>query len=153
MATKAKVDLKYTMKLSLNVLNNWGFNLYSNVPAVLFEVVANAYDADAASVKIKIGITKIVIEDDGHDMKLADINNKFLFVGYQRRIEGESITKKWSRPVMGRKGIGKLSLFLIANNIEIHSIKKGEKNGFTLNRFEIEKQIKESGGIYHPSDI
>ncbi len=32
----------YSMSLSLNVLNHLGINLYSNVPAVLSEVVANA---------------------------------------------------------------------------------------------------------------
>ena len=31
------------MKLSLNVLQHLGLNLYSNVPAVLSEVVANAF--------------------------------------------------------------------------------------------------------------
>jgi hypothetical protein len=38
------------MRLSLNVLNHLGINLYSNVPAVLAETVANAWDADAEHV-------------------------------------------------------------------------------------------------------
>ena len=45
---------KYTMSLDLNVLNHLGLNLYSNTPAVLSEVVANSYDADALEVKIDI---------------------------------------------------------------------------------------------------
>ena len=32
---------KYTMKMNLNVLNHLGIKLYSNVPAVLSEAVAN----------------------------------------------------------------------------------------------------------------
>lgn len=32
----------YQMTLSLNVLNHLGLNLYSNVPTVLAEVVANS---------------------------------------------------------------------------------------------------------------
>jgi len=35
----------YTLTLDLNVLNHLGINLYSNVPAVLSEVVANSWDA------------------------------------------------------------------------------------------------------------
>lgn len=36
---------KYTMSLSLNVLNHLGINLYSSIPAVLSEIVANSWDA------------------------------------------------------------------------------------------------------------
>ena len=35
------------MRLSLNILEHLGLNLYSHVPAVLSEAVANAWDADA----------------------------------------------------------------------------------------------------------
>ena len=43
---------KFTMSLSLNVLNHLGINLYSNIPAVLSEIVANSWDADATEVKL-----------------------------------------------------------------------------------------------------
>ena len=46
---------KFVMSLSLNVLNHLGINLYSNIPAVLSEIVANSWDADAETVKIEIG--------------------------------------------------------------------------------------------------
>ena len=45
---------KYQMTLSLNVLNHLGLGLYSNIPAVLSEAVANAWDADAENVSIMI---------------------------------------------------------------------------------------------------
>lgn len=150
---------KYVMRMSLNVLNHLGLNLYSNIPAVLSEVVANAYDADARKVTIRLQQNKIVIEDDGHGMTLHDINDKFLMVGYQRRKSGQAVTKKYKREVMGRKGIGKLSLFSIANNIEIHTVrrndktKKFEKNGFVLNKYDIENEIVNKSGIYNPKDI
>ena len=41
------MDNKFIMSLSLNVLNHLGINLYSNIPAVLSEIVANSWDADA----------------------------------------------------------------------------------------------------------
>ena len=68
----------YHMTLSLNLLNHLGINLYSNVPAVLSETVANAWDADAESVDIVIDkqAGSIVIMDDGHGMDLADINGR-----------------------------------------------------------------------------
>ena len=45
---------KYKMSISLNVLEHLGVNLYSNIPAVLSEVVANSWDADATNVDIEI---------------------------------------------------------------------------------------------------
>ena len=44
---------KYQMTINLNVLNHLGINLYSNIPAVLSEVVANSWDADATNVDIE----------------------------------------------------------------------------------------------------
>ena len=45
---------KYQMTINLNVLNHLGINLYSNIPAVLSEIVANSWDADATEVDIQI---------------------------------------------------------------------------------------------------
>ena len=77
----------YSMTLSLNVLKHLGFGLYSNVPAVLSEAVANAWDADAEHVRINIDpqAERITIQDDGHGMTVDDINEKYLYVGYERR--------------------------------------------------------------------
>ena len=51
-------DSPYEMHLSLNVLEHLGLNLYSNVPSVLSEVVANAWDADATSVGVTLDKTE-----------------------------------------------------------------------------------------------
>ena len=116
-------EQKYRMTLSLNVLNHLGVGLYSNVPAVLSEVIANAWDADAKLVSVEIDNQnrRIIIQDDGHGMSVADANAKYLTVGYSRREDGGAKTPS-GRPVMGRKGIGKLSLFSIANAVEVHSV-------------------------------
>ncbi len=156
---------KYIMTLSLQVLEHLGINLYSNIPAVLSEVVANSYDADATAVNITIDTTndKIIIEDDGSGMDLTDINSKFLRVGYEKRKDGDNadLSPIFRRDVMGRKGIGKLSLFSIAENIEIQTIKGTAKNGFILNREKIKEEITKSSqdvsqqknGVYHPDEV
>ncbi len=38
---------KYQLSIDLNALNHLGINLYSNIPAVVSETVANSWDADA----------------------------------------------------------------------------------------------------------
>lgn len=145
----------YHMTLSLNLLNHLGINLYSNVPAVLSETVANAWDADAERVDIEIDPAEgtIVITDTGHGMDLEDINGKYLTVGYRRRDPGNqgATTPRLKRPVMGRKGIGKLSLFSIARDIRIYTIKNGHKRGFQMLLAEIEEKITRHESIYRPS--
>lgn len=136
----------YQMSLSLNVLNHLGLNLYSNVPAVLSETVANSWDADAETVLIEIDSAngKIIITDDGSGMDLKDINDKYLHVGYRKEDHDGRITPKFKRKAMGRKGIGKLSLFSIANEVEIRTVKDGEKNAFLMEVEEIKKKIKQN---------
>jgi len=143
---------KYKMTMSLNVLNHLGINLYSNTPAVLSEVVANAWDADAKNVDITIRVEDIVITDNGHGMTIQDMNDKFLNVGYQKR-EKEGDTSLSGRPLMGRKGIGKLSLFSIAGIITVESVKDGDKNGLRMSSEGIKNAITEDNRIYNPNEL
>lgn len=153
------MNRQYKITISLNVLNHLGINLYSNIASVLAETVANAWDADARTVNIDInkddGI--ITIFDDGHGMTRQDINEKFLRVGYPRRDTAEGrLSPDLKRPVMGRKGIGKLSLFSIADTIDIYSIRNGEKNALRLSLPALKEQIKdagETGGTYNPQEL
>lgn len=143
------------MTLDLNVLNHLGLNLYSNTPAVLSEVIANAWDADATEVIITCDQESDTIEisDNGCGMTLDDINNKYLCVGYQKRINGEALSSKFKRPVMGRKGIGKLSLLSIADTIKIYTKKDNQKNAFCLSREDIEREITSTNRLYTPKEI
>lgn len=144
------------MRLSLNVLNHLGIYLYSNTAAVLSEVVANAWDADAENVTIAIDTAKelVYIQDDGDGMTVDDINKRFLLVGYQKRKDASPKTSKGREP-MGRKGIGKLSLFSIANEVVVHTIKNGQKNAFKMTMAGIESAMTAKNGDseYQPTPL
>ena len=150
----------YTMRISLNILEHLGVNLYSDVPPVLSEVVANSWDADASEVDIDIDIEhgKITITDNGHGMTLNDMNKKYLTVGYDRRDDDKRQnmvrTAKYDRHIMGRKGIGKLALFSIADTIEVQSLTGEEKNGFMMSAQEIKEQSsRDVETPYHPDTL
>ena len=117
---------KYEMSITLNVLNHLGINLYSNVPAVLSEVVANSWDADASHVNIEIEAKSITITDDGDGMDEVDINKKYLTVGYKKR-DDTKVTAIHKRPVMGRKGIGKLCFSQLQIQLKYIPLKKVKK--------------------------
>ena len=149
-----ETDTPYEMTVDLNVLNHLGINLYSNIPAVLSEVVANAWDADAETVQVDFSEdpAAITISDDGHGMSRSEINARFLKVGYRRREHAGPVTPKHGRLVMGRKGIGKLSLFSIANSIEVQTARNGRVSGFTMSLKDIKRTIGGATGsnTYHP---
>jgi hypothetical protein len=129
----------YQLRISRLTVDKLGVKLYDKASAVVAELVANGYDADAELVTVRIplnvqlatrssGVVQdrgLVIEvaDNGHGMTPQEAINYYLRVGTDRRQRpkdgSKSRTKR--RPVMGRKGIGKLAPFGICRRIEVWS--------------------------------
>ena len=126
---------KYTMKISRLTIDKLGIQMYDRVSAVLAELIANSYDADAENVNIELPFGQylarrvqgqvedqgfeIIIEDDGIGMTADEVNEFYLNVGYNRRSRRGERTPKHNRLVMGRKGIGKLAPFGICREVEV----------------------------------
>ena len=147
----------YRMTVDLNVLEHLGINLYSNIAAVLTETVANAWDADAENVEITIDTENklVTITDDGVGMSIDEMNDKYLRVGYRRRDEDKQngkITAK-GRQVMGRKGLGKLSLFSIANEIDVQSVQSEERHGLRMTTEGIRQSVERGEPFYSPDSL
>lgn len=144
----------YTMTVDLSVIEALGINLYSNAAAVLSELVANAYDADATCVTIswKQNGQKIVVTDNGTGMTVAELNKRFLTVGYKKRTVEGSISPRWKRPYMGRKGIGKLSVFSIAQTVTVYSTKGKTSSGLRIRVKDLLDAIT-AGKPYHPEPV
>ena len=150
----------FRLSVELNVLNHLGINLYSNLAAVVSEIVANAWDADAATVDITISKANgtLTIDDDGVGMTRTEVNERYLNVGFQRR-EVIGPHTPGGRLPMGRKGIGKLSLFSAARVVEIHTwTEKEDQQSFIMRLDDIKKAIDvkgdgEQANTYHPVPI
>jgi hypothetical protein len=130
---------KYTMTISRMTVDKLGVKLYDRVSAVIAELVANSYDADATLVTIEAPMGqllattqqgqlkdsgyKIVVKDNGCGMAPEVINPFYLKVGGERRKDSArgDVSKKYHRRVMGRKGVGKLAPFGICGTIEVIS--------------------------------
>lgn len=134
-AAQNREDHKYTMRISRLAIDKLGIRLYDRVSAVLAELIANSYDADATEVEVLLpwGVTlagtvraadepayEIHVSDNGHGMTAEEVNEHYLMVGSDRRIRtGSDLSRDRRRPVMGRKGIGKLAAFGICRTIEV----------------------------------
>ncbi|MBL0310933.1 MAG: ATP-binding protein [Bacteroidetes bacterium] len=117
----------FSFEISLSILNHLGRNLYRSFVTVIGEAISNSWDADAKNVWIYIDKSRnrFIIKDDGDGMIADDFQNKFLRIGYSKRIGGRQKSAS-GRPFIGRKGIGKLALLSCAKRITILSKIKGK---------------------------
>ena len=145
-------ELKMTFDPS--TIEDLGVRMYSHLPPALAELVANAYDADAENVSLKLndsGEKEIIVEDDGLGMSFDEINDKFLRIGRKRRTEEETeVTPIHGRKIIGKKGLGKLAFFGIAHEVEVCTKKDGKETVFKMTWKGI-KEKKE--GEYKPDII
>ncbi len=122
---------KFTMPFEPNTIEHLGLKLYHFLPPVIGELISNAWDADAEKVAISLpsgNITErseVIIRDYGQGMDAKSLQNQYLPIGRNCREDlGRDKTPK-GRPIMGRKGIGKLAAFGVASELEIRTIKNG----------------------------
>lgn len=137
---------EYQLEIDPRILELLGPNLYTNIYYVLAELIANAYDADAKNVYILSRDNDIIVEDDGHGMSYSDGDiDKFLSVARVSRNDSkDSYTQSGARRKMGRKGVGKLAALSVSENVDVMTIKNGEKSGFILTRKpESDSKLKE----------
>ena len=142
----------YKMEFDPGTIKHLGVRMYSTLPPVIGELVANAWDANATIVEITIPETRIneqtseiVIADNGAGMSDEEVRERYLIVGRDRRAEEQCdvIPKPYNRKIMGRKGIGKFSAFGIAREIEVESMKNSEISRFRMNFDELMEKEKE----------
>jgi hypothetical protein len=145
-----------SMRFDPNTIEHLGIQMYSTLPPVVAELISNSYDAEAENVTIRLidkGDKKIILEDDGHGMTFQEVNDKFLLIGRNRRNNEDSQrSENNKRYVIGKKGLGKLAFFGIAEHIRVETIKDHKKTIFELDWKKI-KEIKEPNNPYSPDLI
>jgi hypothetical protein len=87
-------DNKLKMTFTPNTIEHLGVRLYSTIPPVIAELIANSYDADATVVNIFLDDSdhdnkKIVVTDNGHGMTFVKST-----LSFYELVEIEGLTKK-----------------------------------------------------------
>ena len=161
-------DSRLKFKVAPHIVEDLGLNLYTSLPRVLVEFIANAYDADSKCAHIRMDKDRIdadrkvlkarweeakakaekggsppprlaamtlpdditiEIEDTGHGMTRADLDNRFLVAGLRRRgHDNTSARSAGGRVLMGRKGLGKLAGFGVAQVVTVVTRAGGESH-------------------------
>lgn len=113
---------KYPIKATSHILNLLGSELIGSDSLAIFELVKNSYDADAENVFVKFvdlnsSEQRIIIEDDGSGMSLNIVHDVWLTIGTNYKRKEAKISNKYKRVSLGNKGVGRLAVHRLADNI------------------------------------
>jgi hypothetical protein len=117
---------KLHFKTSSGIKNIVGKDLITDRFVAVFELVKNAYDAKATKVIVSFDLDlsdlsqKIIIRDNGIGMNRDDLINKWLYLAYSDKKEGQSND---GRAFVGQKGIGRFSCDSLGVNLLIRTKK------------------------------
>ena len=124
-------ELKLTV--AGNIVKHLGVQMYAGrpVPAIA-ELISNAWDADATEVNVELPLgvpweqdneqQVIKVCDNGKGMTWDMVRDAYLNVGRDRRKSEGTDRSAGGRPLQGRKGVGKLAGFGIADTLEIQTV-------------------------------
>lgn len=101
------------LRVRSHILRLLGDQLVGHDRLAIFELVKNAYDADAEDVGVLVDLraNKIVIRDDGCGMTADIVKNHWLDIGTDsKRGRNRMRSKKFFRMPLGEKGVGRLAV-------------------------------------------
>lgn len=122
----------HNIKAKSHILSLLGNELIGSDSLAIFELVKNAYDADAENIKINfIDLNtpnqKIIIEDDGHGMTSEVIQDVWLTIGTDfKRGRNRKESPKFKRVSFGNKGVGRLAVHKLAKVITLETQTQGD---------------------------
>jgi hypothetical protein len=121
------------LTLGGSIVKHLGVQMYAGrpVPAIA-ELISNSWDADARTVEVRVPLDEpwetdnekhvIEVSDDGRGMTWDNVKDAYLDVGRDRREEERTDHSPSGRQLQGRKGVGKLAGFGIADVVEVQTV-------------------------------
>ena len=116
-----------------NIVKHLGVQMYAGrpVPAIA-ELISNAWDADATEVNVSLPLDEawdssdqgqfIQVSDNGNGMTWDTVRDAYLDVGRDRREAEKTDKSPGGRRLQGRKGLGKLAGFGIADILDVQTV-------------------------------
>ncbi len=146
-----------------SVVFQLGESLISDAVQALIELVKNCYDADATYAKVIIdtqGVVdvdgsnyqsdggRIIVEDDGFGMDLENVEAGWLTISNRKKREMKKAKKitPGGRTPLGDKGLGRLGVQRLGENLEIFTKAKDETGyhfGFSWLDFETAPKLED----------
>ena len=127
MSKPAKREISQSFRPRARILRLLGDELIGNDRLAIFELVKNAYDADANEVIVRLNLNTdekpvITVSDDGEGMNLNILKSVWLVPGDEHR-QKQRLNKKrtpvHNRLPLGEKGLGRFAVHKLGNRISM----------------------------------
>lgn len=138
--TVLKTNIQFEGRVLYDLL---GGEVIESDSIAIAEQIKNAKDAGADNITIdlsEIDEDVIVIKDNGNGMSEREIIDNWFTIGTSNKTNQQGI--------LGGKGIGRLSLFRLANTITVETINNNIKHTFSLNKDSLESNGFNNINIY-----
>jgi signal transduction histidine kinase len=131
---RKKSSEKLIFRVRPRLLTLLGEQLIKDANLAVFELVKNAYDADATVCAVTLehltdqSKARIVVEDDGVGMDEETLRDVWMVIATDFRAlqrEKEKRTRKFNRFPLGEKGLGRLSIHKLGRSIRLITRKRG----------------------------
>ncbi len=126
-------NIAHSFRPKARLLVLLGEQLIGSPRLALFELVKNAYDADATHVSLTLKLESekpsILVRDDGHGMSFEDIRDIWLVPGADHKFlakQANKRSKRFGRLPLGEKGLGRFAVHKLGDVIKLITRKEGE---------------------------
>jgi len=124
---------KVPINVSKKILADVSSGIYRTPANALKEIVSNAFDAGAHRVHISTNAPYFDVftcEDDGDGISASEFKETMQRIGSSGKRRGGDKNPDTGRPIIGKIGIGMLSVAQICNRFSFISKRKGQKHYF-----------------------
>ena len=120
-------EIQQSFRPRARVLRLLGDELIGSARLAVFELVKNAYDADASEVKVRLDVRpgherSITVTDDGDGMTEEILKTVWLVPGddfREKQRKAQKRSPKHLRLPLGEKGLGRFAVHKLGNRIEV----------------------------------
>ncbi|MCX5698642.1 MAG: ATP-binding protein [Candidatus Omnitrophica bacterium] len=145
------------MKVAAQIIQHLSKGIYSNPANCIKELISNSFDADASEVivRAKPEFDTFSITDDGDGMNYVDFSTKFLWISRSDKRDKRENTLKFKRPIIGKIGIGFISVSEICDKMTVISSKRGENFKFQaeIDFEKFKKTVHQKKDFYEISQV
>lgn len=146
---------EYPDPAAVQLITHLSEGAYTTFAKAVKELVNNAFDADATIVNLDFDedFSRLTLTDNGEGMSGPKFKSEFVRIaGSRRRIEER--TRSVSRPIIGKFGIGFLSVARLCDKVTVYSKEKGKTSAIVrevplAHFFDPERQLKNLSHEYY----
>jgi len=146
---------EYPSETAVQLVSHLSEGAYTTFAKALKELIINAFDADAAKVRIDFNkdYSTLTVLDDGEGLSPERFKTEFIRIaGSKRRLQCRK--RKFNRPIIGRFGIGFLSVARLCKTVIIYSKERNKDFGIVReipfeHLFNKKNQLKNLHGQYY----